>query len=423
MPMTIPYVSQRTYRRTEEQIGEGSSSKVYRGQCITTLQHPTCALKIQQITPVAIKVFNDLDAARYEGALLKTLTDHNLPHTIRYRWFQKNEKPELVLDFIPAPNLYEYSDNLSWGDITTITEQLIEVLTLLDKCSYIHGDLKPANLLYEKNSRYITVIDWALACKSSSSPVLESNLPYSTIQTYTIRAPEIFLGLGHTTRADVWSLGVVIYQLVTKQYLAALKECEDETSVDNVKRRKQSLQNLFSRIGLPNADAVEKIKDRPYCPWITIKGRVSWKEPFEAEPLPPWKFRFKSSAAAMKASTQDIGLYVSMLDKIFRLADRASIQEIQEEFKNGRQEELKFLITGFGPNQVLKICSGDVTVIFDSRLDIYRSCIHVPQNPAGKYLLTLEENGLTIVNNLPMYTLEHTKLEIHIPKVIERAST
>lgn len=419
--MSVSYVEKQTYRRTEEVIGQGTSATVCKGQHITTVQTPSSIENVQTILPVAIKVFNDLKGGLYEAALLKSLNDLNFPHIIRYRSYQLNEKPELVLDLIPAENLFDLRHKISWSDIITITEQLVEVFTLLDECSYIHGDLKLENLLYEKRSRYITVIDWGLACNSSRSCVLESPLEYDLIQTYSERAPEIFLGMGHTTRTDLWSLGIIIYQLVTKQNLAVLEEYADLADEENTESRKQSLQNLFSRIGLPSAYVVEKIKDKLHCPWFTKNGQVCWKEPFKVVPLPPWKFVFKNSASRMQASPQDIGLYASILDKIFRFADRPSIKEIREEFALGRSEELKFRITGIGPNQILKICSDDITVVFDNTLNVYRSCLHVPQNPSGKYLLTLIEDRNIIVNKFSTNVLEHTKLEIDIPALIKRS--
>ena len=102
------------------------------------------------------------------------------------------------------------TSNLSHWTTRFYIMQLIEVLEHLHSNRIIYRDLKPENVMIGK-SGYITLVDMGTAKRLS----LEKRFKTSTIiGTPHYMAPEIIIGKGYTFPADLWSLGVMMYELV-----------------------------------------------------------------------------------------------------------------------------------------------------------------------------------------------------------------
>lgn len=406
----------------KDKLGEGSGGIVYKGKRIydpaASFSLAPKRLKKNALaeSSIAIKVFKDCRTGMHEVQVTKVFTELRIPHTIRYIAHQfcgNPQRMELILDLVPGQTLNKIFYSLKWKDIRTISEQAFEMLLKFHEIGFIHGDLKLDNMLYEPNARYLTVIDYGLAGRTSRNTVLNSDFPYERIQCTQYRAPEIYLGMGHTTRADLWSLGIVIYALVTKSFFAKLTVSDDQ-----LKGRMIPVHKLFSLIELPSIHAVEKIKDLPTCPWTVENGVAIWKEPFEPIAYTPWKELFRSEAVNMKAPGQDIELFTSILSKIFRFEDRASIEEISQEYKDSKLRDINLEVTQLASNQKLIILSDQISVVFDNSKNIYRSCLHIPQNSSGKYSITLIENEKTLIDEWPFRLNEYLDFEINIPDLI-----
>jgi dual specificity tyrosine-phosphorylation-regulated kinase 2/3/4 len=111
-------------------------------------------------------------------------------------------------------NLYELLKRnsfkgLSISLVKTIAKQLFVSLDTLKKCRIIHCDLKPENILLVNLTRpHVKLIDLGSSC-------FESKRLYTYIQSRYYRAPEVILGIGYTTFIDIWSLGCVLFELLS----------------------------------------------------------------------------------------------------------------------------------------------------------------------------------------------------------------
>ncbi|KAF8514697.1 kinase-like domain-containing protein [Hysterangium stoloniferum] len=97
--------------------------------------------------------------------------------------------------------------------VRAYTTQLFLALGLLRKCSIMHADIKPDNILVSENKTMLKVCDFG-----SASDVSENDItPYLVSRFY--RAPEIILGLPYDASLDIWSIGCTLYELYTGKIL------------------------------------------------------------------------------------------------------------------------------------------------------------------------------------------------------------
>ncbi|KAH8407451.1 hypothetical protein KR222_001359 [Zaprionus bogoriensis] len=119
----------------------------------------------------------------------------------------------LVLEpmYCDLSHLLETKGRLPLQLVKIIARQFLEGLAFLHKCSIIHTDIKPANVLvsWEKSvqSLYVKIIDFGNACMTDDHDEEDE------IQTPAYRAPEAVLGLDYDTSADVWSAACLIFEL------------------------------------------------------------------------------------------------------------------------------------------------------------------------------------------------------------------
>ena len=84
-------------------------------------------------------------------------------------------------------------------------------------------------------------------------------------------APEILEGKEYNTKCDLWSLGVIIYQLCTKKF-------PFEGEFDNI------ILNKIDKLGQSVLDVIEDAKLKDLLSKLLVKepeNRISWKEYFE----------------------------------------------------------------------------------------------------------------------------------------------
>ena len=119
-----------------------------------------------------------------------------------------DEGPYLVMEYVDAPSLDRASVNP--GEIAAVGAQVAAALAALHAVGIVHGDVKPANILLSPGGAKLT--DFGIARPLDSATLTGAGLVHAT-PAYA--APEV-LAHGHRLPAsDVYSLGAVLYELVS----------------------------------------------------------------------------------------------------------------------------------------------------------------------------------------------------------------
>ena len=173
----------------------------------------------------------DLDTIRLE---LATLLDLSHPGVLKYHQVVEDEGLIYVVTDRHDKTLERFLTEhkrrkipVSAGVILSVMKQLAAALAYLHGLSgantrgLVHRDLRPANIFISADGEHFVIADFGL-CRNT----LWSE---STIAgTAVYMAPEVLLHNEASPASDVWSLGVIIYELVTLRMLDFLEDREPE---------------------------------------------------------------------------------------------------------------------------------------------------------------------------------------------------
>ena len=201
-------------------IGEGGMGQVY--QATDTTLDRNVALKV---LPDAF-TSNPDRLARFEREA-KVLASLNHPNIGAIYGLEKSgDTRALVLELIEGPTL---ADRIKRGPIPldealAIAKQIAEALEAAHEAGVIHRDLKPAKIKVRDDGT-VKVLDFGLAKALDPSPEGDpSQSPTLTaaatqmgviMGTAAYMSPEQARGKTVDKRADIWSFGVVLYEMLT----------------------------------------------------------------------------------------------------------------------------------------------------------------------------------------------------------------
>ena len=96
------------------------------------------------------------------------------------------------------------------GAALWIARQAAEGLDALHTCGYLHGDIKPRNLFINSASE-VTLVDLTCARRIDEPPMIDDA---SMMGTPIYLAPEVFAGRPADARSDLYSLGVILFEML-----------------------------------------------------------------------------------------------------------------------------------------------------------------------------------------------------------------
>jgi Tol biopolymer transport system component len=207
-------------------LGEGGMGEVYRAR--DTKLGRDVALKVM---PETFALDPDrLARFKREAQVLATL---NHPHIgAIYGFEDSSETHALVLELVEGDTLADRIARgpIPWEEALPIARQICEALEAAHEHGIIHRDLKPANIKVTPDG-VVKVLDFGLAAVASgpgSSDIDITRSPTMTLAatragvilgTAAYMSPEQAAGKAVDKRADIWSFGVMLWEMLTGQRL------------------------------------------------------------------------------------------------------------------------------------------------------------------------------------------------------------
>jgi len=209
--------------------------------------------------------------------------------------FQTEGKLYLVLDFLRGGDLFTRLSKevmFTEEDVKFYLAELTLALEHLHSLGIVYRDLKPENILLDSDG-HINITDFGLSKESIDN----DGKTYSFCGTVEYMAPEVVNRQGHSTAADWWSLGILMYEMLTG-HLPFQGDNRRDTMNQILKAKlrmpnfltpeAQSLlralfkRNPQNRLGA-GPDGVEQIKRHPFF------STINWARLLAREIPPPFK--------------------------------------------------------------------------------------------------------------------------------------
>lgn len=119
----------------------------------------------------------------------------------------------LIMEYVNGGELFEYVSNrvfLVEDEAIFLLRQMVAALIHCSRLGIHHRDLKPENILLDLNKQQVKIVDFGMAALQPRGGYLTT--PCGSIH---YAAPEVFERRYDGTKIDVWSLGVILYVMLT----------------------------------------------------------------------------------------------------------------------------------------------------------------------------------------------------------------
>jgi serine/threonine protein kinase len=201
-------------------LGAGGMGEVYLAQ--DTQLERTVALKI-----LPADVASDQQRMQRFVQEARTASALNHPNIITiYEIGQADSTHFIATEFIDGVTLRQRMTNgrLRMGDALDVAVQVAAALSAAHAAGIAHRDVKPENIMV-RHDGYIKVLDFGLAKPTerqaslvdteAQTKMMVNTSPGMVMGTVSYMSPEQTRGFTLDARTDIWSLGVVLYEMVT----------------------------------------------------------------------------------------------------------------------------------------------------------------------------------------------------------------
>jgi len=233
-------------------LGEGAYSEVF------------LAMHKQTGEKVAIKRVNKLSKSdmwtRRKGAQkdeVKLLMLLNHPKIIKFiEFFETRDKMYIVQEYCSGGNLCDLmrkEGGLSETRAKNIFTQLLQAVKYLHASNIVHRDIKSENvLLKEKNADDVRLLDFGL-----SRLMPRAELVMTSVGTLDYKAPEVCLCKPYGSACDCWSLGVVLYEMLSGELPCVFTS--DESVVEFAQNGVQFSSKKWANVSEPAKDLIRHL--------------------------------------------------------------------------------------------------------------------------------------------------------------------
>ena len=232
-------------------IGSGGMANVYLAQDL--ILERQVAVKMMSLT------FNEDEESdnlrRFQREALST-TELIHPNIVNIYDVGEGERPYIVMEYVNGTDLKKYiQDNhpIPYSKVIKIMSQILSGISYAHRNGVIHRDIKPHNILIDKEGT-VKITDFGIAVALSQNSITQTNSILGSVQYIS---PEQARGNMVTKQSDIYSLGIVLYEMLT-----GVVPFEGESAVSVVLKHFQSpipsLREFDTRIPQPLENVVLK---------------------------------------------------------------------------------------------------------------------------------------------------------------------
>jgi hypothetical protein len=237
------------YLRVMNQVGDGSFGKVYRAW--DSRLERDVALKLVPSSDASDSF--DLSRAIKEARLLARVRHLNVVSVLGADCH--DDRFGLWMEFINGQTLEELltaQGTMSAREATAIGVDLCHALAAVHRARLLHRDIKASNVMREEGGR-IVLMDFGAGRRmpAPDDPVA----PLAGTPLYL--APELLTGARPSVASDIYSLGVLLYHLVTGAYPVIGKD-RNEVALAHEARQRATLRDTRPDLPSSFAEAIER---------------------------------------------------------------------------------------------------------------------------------------------------------------------
>ncbi len=196
-----------------ERIGEGGMAVVFRSR--DKLLDRNVAIKI--LRPEYTKDLMFIDSFRRESQLAASIVDPNIVNV--YDVGKEGNIYYIVMELVegePLSEIIKREAPLDPRRAANITRQIASALSTAHKHQLIHRDVKPHNVLVTEGD-VAKISDFGIAIKANPEDALSTEKKESVMGSIHYFSPEQARGAYVDERSDIYSLGIVLYEMLTGQ--------------------------------------------------------------------------------------------------------------------------------------------------------------------------------------------------------------
>ena len=209
-----------------ELLGCGGTAAVYR------------ALDLRTKANVAVKVLHagarETIGAYFqqEGRLTARIAS---PHLVRAHDFGEDDgRLFIVFDLVPGEALASmfYGQVMPWRELGLVALHVLDALAALHRLGIVHRDVKPDNVYVSRklgDELHATLLDLGFALVPPERRLTNAPVPSRIVfGTEGFIAPELLAGCPPEPRSDLYSIGALMYTMMTGQPVPDISACPEE---------------------------------------------------------------------------------------------------------------------------------------------------------------------------------------------------
>ena len=257
-----------SHYRIVAKIGAGGMGEVYLAQDTSELGR-TVALKI-----LPAEVARDKDRLQRFTQEARTVSNLNHPNILTVHEFGQTDYASFIaMEYVDGVTLREHlsSRRLKLIDVLDVAIQVVAALNAAHEAGVTHRDLKPENVMVRKD-HIVKVLDFGLAklsepaagglgnaesSEEAATKVLVKTEPGLVMGTVSYMSPEQSTGSAVDQRTDIWSAGVVLYEMIAgsvpfpgkdiHRQIIAIQEAEPVALTQQVEGVPERLEEIVAK--------------------------------------------------------------------------------------------------------------------------------------------------------------------------------